>query len=116
MQVVNQENSPPQSRKRRFNAAEYQRMVEARILGEDDHVELVEGVIVETAPMGSRHAACVDRLNRYLNRLLSDEVMVRVRSPIRLDDTSEPEPDLTLLKPREDFYSKSILDPETCCW
>lgn len=67
------------------------------------------------APMGSRYAACIDRLNRHLNRLAGDEVLVRVQSPIRLEDDSEPEPDLALLKPREDFYSQEHPSPATCC-
>ena len=105
MLTAKQRHSPVQSWEKRFSVAEYRRMVEAGILGEDDRVELVEGVIVAMAAMGSRHAACVDRLNRYLNKFAGDEMLVRVQSPIRLDDTSEPEPDIALLKPREDFYS-----------
>jgi Uma2 family endonuclease len=86
-------------------------MAEAGILGEDDRVELVEGVIVEMAAMGSRHAACVDRLNRYLNRLVGEEILIRVQNPIRLDDASEPEPDIALLKPRDDFYAREHPGP-----
>lgn len=112
MQAVKQENPPLQSRERRFNVAEYYRMAEAGILSEDDRVELVEGVVVEMAAMGSRHAACVDRLNRVLNSLVGEKALVRVQSPIHLDDASEPEPDLALLKPREDFYSSEHPGPD----
>lgn len=48
--------------KRRFTVEEYHRMAEAGILTEDDRVELLDGEIVEMAPIGSKHAACVDRL------------------------------------------------------
>lgn len=111
MQAVKQEHSPVQSWERRFSVSEYYRMVEAGILGKDERAELIEGVIVEMAPMCSRHAACVDRLNRHLNRLVGNTSLVRVQSPIRLDDASEPEPDLALLKPREDFYSQEHPGP-----
>jgi Uma2 family endonuclease len=110
MQATKQEKLPLQSWERRFNVAEYYRMAEAGILGEG-RVELIEGVIVEMAAMGSRHAACVDRLNQHLNRLSGGKALVRVQSPIRLDDDSEPEPDLALLKPREDFYSSEHPGP-----
>lgn len=105
MQAVKQEHSPVQSWEKRFSVSEYYRMAEVGILGRDERVELVEGVIVEMSAMGSRHAACVDQLNRHLNSLVGGEMLVRVQSPVRLDDASEPEPDLALLKPREDFYS-----------
>lgn len=111
MQAVKQEHTPVQSWEKRFSVSEYYRMAEVGILGRDERVELVEGVIVEMSAMGSRHAACVDRLNRHLNSLVGGEMLVRVQSPIRLDDASEPEPDLALLKPREDFYSSEHPGP-----
>ncbi len=80
-------------------------MAGAGLFGEDDRVELVGGEIIDMAPIGSRHAAAVDRLNRLLVSRLGDRAIVRVQSPIRLDDLSEPQPDVTVLKPRADFYS-----------
>src|SRR5437870_6227396 len=47
---------------RLFTVAEYYRMTEAGIFGEDDRVELIEGEVVAMSPIGSRHAACVERL------------------------------------------------------
>jgi Uma2 family endonuclease len=54
--------------------------------------------------IGDQHAACVDRLNRVLNRTVGDLAIVRIQNPIRLAD-SEPEPDVTLVQPRADFYA-----------
>src|SRR5437870_5978990 len=93
--------------KRCFNVAEYYRMAEAGILTEEDHVELIDGEIVAMSPVGSRHAACVKRLNRILGRRVGDLVVVGVQDPIGLDDYSEPEPDISLLRPRADFYSEA---------
>jgi Uma2 family endonuclease len=95
--------------RRHFRVAEYYRMMEAGILSESDHVELIDGEVVEMSPIGSRHAACVDRLNKFFNRL--EDVIVRVQNPIRLDDFSEPQPDLTLLRMRADFYAEGHPTP-----
>ena len=111
MQAIKQEHSPVQSWEKRFSVSEYYRMAEAGILGKDERVELVGGAIVEMAAMGSRQAAGVDRLNRHLHRL-AEGVLVRVQSPIRLGDVSEPEPDLALLKHRSDFYSDEHPGPD----
>lgn len=94
-----------------FNVAEFYRMADAGILTPDDSVELIEGEIIEMSPTGSPHAACVDRINRLLNRLVGDAAIVRVQSPIRLNDFSEPQPDLALLRPREDFYARAHPTP-----
>ena len=57
------------------------------------------------SPIGSLHAAYVDRLNRLLNRFTNLSAIVRVQSPILLNVNSEPEPDISLLRPRGDFYA-----------
>ena len=92
--------------KRYFNVAEYYRMGEAGILSEDDRVELIEGEIIEMSPIGSRHSACVNRLNMLLHRQTGQDVIVSVQNPIRLDDYSEPQPDVALIRAREDFYAE----------
>lgn len=62
--------------------------------------------------MGSRHAAVVDYLNAWLSPEVGERAIVRVRGPIRLSLYSEPQPDLTLLKPRSDFYASAHPGPE----
>jgi len=91
-----------------FTVDEYHRMSEAGILSETDRVELIEGEIVKMSPIGKLHAACVKRLNKGLNRKVGDDAIVSVQDPIRLDDYSEPEPDIALLKPRADFYAQDL--------
>jgi Uma2 family endonuclease len=78
-------------------------MLEAGILSEDDRVELLDGEIVEMAAVGGRHIRTVNRLNSHLNMALSSrttgqELMVSVQNPLRLDDQTEPEPDLALIR------------------
>ncbi len=95
-------------KRRRFTVDEYHRMREAGILGEDDRVELIEGEIVEMAPIGPLHAGIVDRIAHVFSRGLGDRVIVRIQNPIQLSkENSELQPDVTLLHPRLDFYIRS---------
>ncbi len=98
--------------RRRFTTADYHRMVEAGVLSEDDRVELIDGEILEMSPIGSQQAACVDRLNRLFSRRVGDAAIVRVQSPVHLDERSEPQPDLALLRPRADFYAAGHPTPQ----
>ena len=98
--------------KHSFTVSDFYRMGEAGILNEDDRVELIEGELVEMSPIGSRHAAQVDRLNRLLTVQVGNQAIVRVQNPVRLGNRSEPQPDLVLLKPRSDFYAKKHPGPE----
>lgn len=87
-----------------FTVAEYHLMIETGILKEGARVELLNGEIIEMFAIGPRHASHVDRLNELLTTKLRKVAIVRVQSPITLSDYSEPQPDLTLLKRRADFY------------
>lgn len=89
---------------RRFTVDEYELMIEKGILTENDRVELIRGEIVEKMVIGPSHIACVNRLTNLLVSRLNGQTIVSVQNPIRLAD-SEPEPDLALLVPRDDFYA-----------
>ena len=95
----------------RFTVADYHRMAEAGILHEDDRVELIEGEIVQMSPIGSKHAGNVDRLAHFFLPRLQGRAIVRVQNPIQMGDYSEPEPDLVLLRPRDDFYTSAHPTP-----
>ena len=86
-----------QTRRRLFNVDEYYAMVEAGILAEDDRVELLDGEIIAMAPIGSRHASCVDRLSEMLFQKLGRRATLRVQGPVRLDSSTEPQPDILIL-------------------
>ncbi len=90
--------------KHSFSVAEYERMGQTGVLAADDRVELIEGEIIEMSPVGSRHAACVKLLSKILNRQVGDAAIVSTQDPVRIDDYSEPQPDVALLKFRGDFY------------
>ena len=91
--------------RRRFTIHEYHRMADAGIFHEDDRVELLDGEIVEMCPIGPRHSGTVNRLVALFTSRLGRRAVVAVQNPVVLDDYSEPQPDLTILAARSDFYS-----------
>jgi Uma2 family endonuclease len=90
--------------RRRFTVDDYHRIAAAGVLGEDDRVELIEGEIIEMSPIGTRHAACVNRLTRIFAGGLGERAVVAVQNPLHVSDLSEPQPDLAVLAPRTDAY------------
>lgn len=89
----------------RLTVGEYYRMGEAGIFARDARVELIEGEVIDMAPIGSRHGSTVKRLNALLMAAVGARGVVSVQDPLRLGELSEPQPDLMLLKPRADFYA-----------
>jgi|KBSSwiStaDraftv2_1062776.scaffolds.fasta_scaffold110870_1 Uncharacterized protein conserved in cyanobacteria len=102
---------PVDTAKRRFTADEYQRMGDAGIFPPGDRVELIDGEILTMSPIGSAHAAAVNRANRLLVLATDGRALVAVQNPIRLNPFSEPQPDLVLLRPRDDFYRSAHPGP-----
>jgi len=86
-------------------------MAETGILAEDTRVELVDGEVVEMSPIGSRHQAVVNRLNRLFMNFAAGDYIVSPQGPVKLDEHNEPQPDLALLKFREDFYERGHPGP-----
>ena len=94
--------------RRRFTVDEYHWLARVGILTEDDRVELLEGEIIVMNPIGSRHASVVGRLTRVLIQLVRDRAIVWTQNPVRLDDESEPQPDLLVLRPVPDEYASGL--------
>lgn len=98
--------------KRLFTVADYHLMGQAGLFGEDERVELLAGEVVEMSPISSRHAGTVRRMLHLLARSVDEaQAIISVQNPIRLDDDSEPQPDLALLRPCADFYSDAHPTP-----
>ena len=93
--------------KRLINRDEYYKMAEVGILKPDDHVELIHGEIIEMSPIGSRHAAVVDRLIELFQSINNGRFQIRSQSPIDLGPLSEPEPDIGILKKAPDHYANA---------
>jgi Uma2 family endonuclease len=79
-------------------------MGEIGLIAPDERVELIDGILYTMTPPSCKHAAHVDRLLKALERSYGDRAIVRVQSPVRLSTEALLEPDLTLLRPRGDFY------------
>lgn len=94
---------------RTFTTAEYERMVEAGILSEDERIELLDGEINAMSPIGVDHAYAVRMLNSLLNRQVGLIAIIDVQNPIRLNDNSMPQPDLAALRPRN--YRSALPTP-----
>ena len=101
-----------QPSKRLVNTREYHLMAKAGILTEKDKVELIEGEIIQMSPKGSKHSACIRKLNTLLHKQIPDYFIISIQDPILLNDFSEPEPDLAVLAYSEDFYSEKHPSPE----
>jgi Uma2 family endonuclease len=92
-------------RRHSFSVEDYHAMVEAGVLKEDERVELIEGEIIEMSPIGKLHASCVKRLMALFFRRIGEQATISVQDPVQASSFSEPQPDVALLKYREDFYA-----------
>jgi Uma2 family endonuclease len=97
-----------QIQRRLFTVQEYHLMAEAGVFQDCERVELIEGEIIQMAAIGRRHAARVDRLSELFYDRLRRRAIIRVQNPIYLDDRSEPQPDIALVRRRADFYEESL--------
>jgi Uma2 family endonuclease len=95
----------------RLTVAEYHRLGEIGIFAEDSRVELIEGDLIAMPPTGCQHAGHLDHIARPFFRQVTEGI-VRMQSPIQLGDCSEPQPDLVVLRYREDFYTRAHPRPE----
>lgn len=91
--------------RRKLGVNEYHRMVGASIFGEDDRIELIDGDLIDKAPIGQGHAAIVSGLAEALFMACVGRAIVWPQNPIRLDNLNEPQPDLAVLRRRSDFYA-----------
>ena len=95
---------PSRPARYRFTVAQYERMGETGILGQDEHVELIKGEVIRMPPMGRAHRVRVNRITRLFGRTVGDRAIMQVQSSLALGDEHEPEPDVALLRWRDDFY------------
>lgn len=98
--------------KRLFTVEQFHRMIETGIITEGDRVELIRGEIVEIAAIGTKHAAGVRRIGEVLRSKLGSTVFIDSQNPVEVDEHSEPEPDIAVLRRRGDFYLSAHPTPE----
>ena len=99
-------------RRRLFTIDEYERMAETGILDEDERVELIEGEIVEMSPIGPPHSSIVARMTAVLvPRLAGRAILWSQNSLLLRVQASYFQPDLILLRPRDDYYRSTNPEP-----
>lgn len=96
---------PVELKRHRITADDYYRMAETGILARELRVELIEGEIIEMASIGTRHYAAVNCLNRMLVLATGTRAIVSIQNSVQLNRYNVPEPDVVVLKPRDDFYA-----------
>lgn len=98
-------------KRHRLSCNDYYQMAEVGILAPDARVELINGEIIDMSPIGKTHCGVVDYLTMVFVEAVKSRAIVRVQGAITLDKFSEPQPDLTVLRPRDDFYCNGVTHP-----
>ena len=107
--------SPSEMIRHRFSVEQYHQMIDAGIFAPDDRLELIHGELVKMSPINRRHAAGVDRLLYLLLDRLGQKARCRIQNPITLAD-SEPQPDVAIVRWRDDFYLAGHPTPPDIYW
>lgn len=87
-----------------ISAEDYQRMGAAGIFEGKPRVELIDGEIFTRSPLTPSHNGHVDKASAFLTVNLFGKANIRTQGSVRTDDYSEPEPDITVLRFKENFY------------
>ena len=98
-------------RSRKFTSEEFHRLTRTGFFKDGERVELIEGEVIELPPIGSEHGAAVERLSSIVRSIVEDRGLVQLHGSIRLFGGCEPQPDLALLKPRNDAYELALPVP-----
>jgi Uma2 family endonuclease len=104
------QNPAPQLAK--LSRARYEAMIDAGIITEDDAIELLDGQLYQAMSKGKRHNARINRIAKFLEHCIGHESIISVQNSIALHEYSEPEPDICVLKPREDYYESKLPEVE----
>ena len=82
----------------RLSRVEYDRAVEAGAFEPDPKLELIDRDLNAMQPEGNRHAAVMHLVADCLRQVFGSGFFVRIQNPLAVDDYSEPEPDVAVVK------------------
>ncbi len=99
----------PELQIRRWKRVEYERLVDKGVFEPGERVELIDGLLVVAEPQSSPHYTTIRLVERALTRAFGRGWDVRTQAPIALDDDSEPEPDVAVV--RGDFRDYAAAHP-----
>jgi len=91
----------------RYTSERYFALIDEGVLGPDDKVELLEGVIVAMAPEGTRHEVAIDKGAEALRLAVAGRGAVRVQHSLHIGSRSVPEPDIALVRGKHDDYVRA---------
>jgi Uma2 family endonuclease len=90
-----------------FTLEEYHELIEIGFLKEDDHIQLINGELVEMVSKSTVHETCLRKLLKELPKFIEDRAILQSQAPISIPPKSEPEPDFAIVKNRDDDYFSS---------
>ena len=98
-------NQETELKKMLISADDYQRMGAVGIFADKPRVELLDGEIFFKSPPSSTHNGHVDKISMFFTKKCFTRANIRTRGSVRLDEYSEPEPDIAVLHFKENFYN-----------
>ncbi len=98
---------PAQPGRYHFSLDEYHDLVETGFFKREDRIQLIEGELIMMPPHSPEHSANSTSLRRRIERVLPDHLLLREAQPVSIPPNSEPEPDLSVVKMRPDFYKSA---------
>ena len=96
----------------KFDVHQYHAMAKAGVLKEDDRVELIDGEIVAMSSIGPAHVGAVNSSTMFWAIRLGGRAIAQIQNPIRLDERNQPQPDIAILKFKDDFYRSGLAGPD----
>ena len=89
----------------------YWRLIQTGVFGPRPRIELVDGEILMMSPIGPMHGTLVRRLSRFFIKNLPEPIECSVQLSVIVADHSEPEPDIALIRHRDDDYQHQHPSP-----
>ncbi|MEG4352275.1 Uma2 family endonuclease [Microcoleus sp. LAD1_D3] len=83
---------------RKWTVKEYHKLGEMGFFHPEERVELLSGNIIKMSAKGTAHTSATRRTASVLSDLLGNQAAVYTQDPIALDDNSEPEPDIAVVR------------------
>lgn len=101
--------APPPLKLRPITVADYHAMSRAGVFRDDERVELLDGCLLPMSPLGDHHLIVTNRIASHFSDHRRGRYLVSTQNSVRLDDRSEPQPDVALLLPA---YDEEVRHPE----
>lgn len=80
-----------------FTMEEFDRLFEVGIFTEEDRIEFVDGELFRMSSVSGDHLWPVARLDRAIQRVIPDDLIVHVQSPIRIANRASFLPDIAVV-------------------